>query len=143
VNSATRRFALVTQSLVNEAVELGFIRPDDPKWWGTPAKPFRYSTILDYDIPAVVEIGPWREGICNVRWALWPKNSDVDLDVGIWTNPWPGEVWGTAYVDGRCGFKLLDTGRFHCRAARQLRLDDFDTVLPDSRFTHSMRPLAA
>ena len=59
----------------------------------------RYQTLI-YGIPAIIEVGAWKAGYCEIRWVLWPKSDNVIL-TGCHHDEWPGEVWGVAHLEGR------------------------------------------
>jgi hypothetical protein len=139
MNTTARRFTLVVQPLINEAIQLGYIRPEDNRWNARLGPYRRYETVLDWNIPAVVEVSQCHQNCWHVRWALWPTVPDVCLNFPFDARFWAGEAWGTAYVGGRgLGLVLEDIGRFHCRKARQARLDGISLVLPDSRLASSL-----
>ena len=123
MSSRDERFLRIVINLVNTALNYGLIDRSDP-WFPNNTEPFiRISTIVDGDIPAVVDVSGWYDGVCSLRWALWRKSPDVSLDISPFSNPWPGEVWGTAYVERHHGLVLWDTGRIHCRESRFRRAD--------------------
>ena len=116
------RFLRIVIILLNTALDHGLVDRNDP-WFPNRTEPFiRLSMMVDGDVPAVVDVSGWQDGICTLRWALWPKSLEISLDVSPYSNPWPGEVWGTASVDRRYGLVLSDHGRSHCREKRSRRV---------------------
>ena len=122
MSSRDERFLRIVINLVNTALDHGLIDQNDP-WFPNATEPFiRFSTTLDGDIPAVVDVSGWHDGVCSLRWALWPRLPEVSLDISPFSNRWSGEVWGTAYVERHHGLVLWNTGRFHCRESRWKRV---------------------
>ena len=122
MNKSCQRVRNITIQIANMARERGLV--DQPYPWSSDTQRtyIRFHDVLDGDIPLIAEVSNWRGGTCDIRWVLWPKTLEVSLDGLFQSCTWPGDVWGTAYVDRQWSCCLFD-GRFHCRRDRRLRLD--------------------
>ena len=136
------RYLCIVITLVNTALDHGLIDRNDP-WFPNNTEPFiRFSTTIDGDIPAVVDVSGWHDGLCSLRWALWPRSPEISLDISPSSNPWPGEVWGTAYVERHHGLALWNKGRIHCRERRLWRVTRIVREGPrDGLIVEGLQPL--
>lgn len=89
MSSRDERFLRIVINLMNTALDYGLIDRSDP-WFPNNTEPFiRISTIVDGDIPAVVDVSGWYHGVCSLRCALWPKSPDVSLDISPFSTLFP------------------------------------------------------
>lgn len=137
-----QRFTKVIVPIVNAALARGLIDKTMP-WLPLAIERFvRLVDVIDGDIPVVVDVGRWQNGLSHIRWALWPKSLDVSLESPVYcyerplySYEWPGEVWGWGTIDRRWDLALDAFGEFHCRQPRHARIDAITRASLDGRMT--------
>lgn len=105
-----------------DVVSSGLIDTSAPWTGNRSAPPLRYKAEID-GIPAIIEVSTWDEGICWVRWVLWPASADVALARSP-GDKWPGDAWGLACIDRRIGLRLGYFCWVKCRNSKRQRLGE-------------------
>lgn len=130
-----QHFTNVMIPIVNAAYARGLINKAAP-WLPLRTERFvRFHANIDGDIPAVVDIGRWEDGLSNIYWALWPTASDVVLEQPYAGGPFPGEVWGWGELDRRWDLRLSDPVDYHCSKSRKRRVARIPRVPLNAAFT--------
>jgi hypothetical protein len=115
------KFLSLVENLVEAGITAGVIKDKMP-WLPAPdEQAIRYTATVN-GLEAIVEVQPSCSGVQWLNWAILPRSQDVKFAGPMDRNNWPGQLWGTAYIDRRIGYHLETGVRSHRKRAFNSRL---------------------
>lgn len=115
------KFLSLVEHLVQAGMAAGIIKDKLPWMPAADEQAVRYTAMIN-GLEAIVEVQPSSEGVQWLNWAVLPSSLNVKFPGPMERNSWPGELWGTAYIDRRISFYLEPEIRSHRKRSFDSRL---------------------